>query len=85
MNWATAPLRNTTVAMPPTATSETPPIRSSITFGSAIVTVLKTRPAVMPIRTNRANTETISHMASRTSGKELRPAASWLSSGTNLR
>ena len=71
--------------MPPTATSETSLIRSSITFGSAMVTVLKTRPAVTPIRTNSPNTETISHMASRTSGEELRSAALWRSSGTITR
>ena len=58
------------------------PIRSSITLGSAMVMVLNTRPAVVPIRMNSPNTVTIIHIASRTSGAELRPAASLRSSGT---
>ena len=45
---ATAPQRNTPVAMLPIATNEMPePMRSSISFGSAMVMVLKTRPAVV--------------------------------------
>ena len=47
-----------------------------------MVMVLNTRPAVVPIRMNSPNTATIIHIASRTSGAELRPAASLRSSGT---
>ena len=86
VNCATAPHRNTAVAMPPTAASEKVlPMRSSSSFGNAIVTVLNTRPAAVPIRMNKPNTEAMTQTASRTSGAELRLAASWRSFGISAR
>ena len=72
--------------MPPTATSEKAlPMRSSSIFGSAIVTVLNTSPAAVPIRMNSPNTAAMHPKRKPHVGRGAALGGLWRSSGTIAR
>ena len=85
LSCATAPNMKTTVEMPPTMTSEMPVMRSSISFGRAMVRMLNTSPADIATRMNMPNTAAATQGARRTSGVALRVEACCRSSGMTNR